>query len=746
MIIVRIELRHFGRFGEAAFDFAPGLNLVTGPNEAGKSTLMTAIPAVLFGLRDKERFRSWGREGSCSAALVVQTAKQTAVRIEREILSDRVLLTETDRHGTVLLSFEGKIAPLGRSSERAAYLEHLERIAGHADEELFRASLFFAQGSLEIDAPGEIASRIKTLLSGCAEVDYDLVLDTLSDDYFAITRENPWGKDKAKDRELEEVRSRIKALESLWHAGRDRIGEQERLQQEIAAVRARLAEQKGQLAEGKRYLDWVRRQWQIEEKEASLRKDYQRVQKTAGQVGDLQAELTELQRELGRTGLPAELPEALPQLLGGAESIRKELITLQEEMTRLRRERALLGEAPWKPAVALSGLVLLGFGVAGKGAATYLAIGGAISVLIWGGFLYRLLRLNAARAALGGQLDQVGQRRGEALAALAEIEESVRCLGLPASAVEMVKMEKSLDRHRSLILRIKEVQSALRVLDQSDAIAGEGQDLTRELAVLAQRRELDRPARAEILRPADLPEAEGKLAGLETEIAAGEEELLALTRREAEVRGEGGSVDPCRLEEEGEALREREACLVRRKSALALACDLLRGAVDDFRNTYVDRFSGEIGQALALITRNRYQAVRLDDNFNPQVQVRDDLWQDVDRLSRGAQDAVFFAVRLALTRHLTRNRHLPLLLDDPFVHLDKFRLAEMLKLLERVAAEHQLILFSHSDTLLHRAEKGGWRIVPLAETPGRLHPPTPAKPREKEKEKPADVAAQLSLL
>jgi DNA repair exonuclease SbcCD ATPase subunit len=402
MMISRIELRHFGRFVEADFDFKTGINLVTGPNEAGKSTIMAAIPAVLYGLRDKERYRPWGREGSCSAALILQTAKGTEVRIEREIISDRVTLTEIDQQGMVLLSFEGKIAPLGRSSERALYLEHLERITGHADEEIFRASLFFAQGSLEIDAPGEIASRIKTLLSGCAEVDYDQVLESLHEDYFAITRENPWGKDKARERELEVVRIRLKELETLWTAGRSHFVEEERLQQQIAAVRAELAEKKGQLAEGKRYLEWVRRQWQLEEKEASLQKDYSRVQKVAGKVDDLQEELIELQKNLTYTGLPFEIPESLPQLLTGAEVIRKELITLQEEMTRLRRARSLLGDAPWIPAVVLSVLVLVGFGLFGKGATNFLALGGILTVLIWGFFVFRLMRLNAVRAALGG--------------------------------------------------------------------------------------------------------------------------------------------------------------------------------------------------------------------------------------------------------------------------------------------------------------------------------------------------------
>ncbi len=51
----------FGRLVDRTFSFEPGLNVVVGPNEAGKSTLAAAIVASLYGLQrgEKERWRPW---------------------------------------------------------------------------------------------------------------------------------------------------------------------------------------------------------------------------------------------------------------------------------------------------------------------------------------------------------------------------------------------------------------------------------------------------------------------------------------------------------------------------------------------------------------------------------------------------------------------------------------------------------------------------------------------------------------
>lgn len=64
-------------------------------------------------------------------------------------------------------------------------------------------------------------------------------------------------------------------------------------------------------------------------------------------------------------------------------------------------------------------------------------------------------------------------------------------------------------------------------------------------------------------------------------------------------------------------------------------------------------------------------------------------------LSRGAIQQLYFAIRLSLIKILTGDRKLPLILDDPFVDFDSYRLKEALAIIKMLLAEgFQCLLFT----------------------------------------------------
>jgi uncharacterized protein YhaN len=79
-------------------------------------------------------------------------------------------------------------------------------------------------------------------------------------------------------------------------------------------------------------------------------------------------------------------------------------------------------------------------------------------------------------------------------------------------------------------------------------------------------------------------------------------------------------------------------------------------------------------------------------------------------LSAGAADQLYLSVRLACADMLSGGCRLPLIMDDPFASFDRNRLDRVLLLLAELAADYQILLFTHDPYTLDsisRMEKEG---------------------------------------
>ena len=145
-----------------------------------------------------------------------------------------------------------------------------------------------------------------------------------------------------------------------------------------------------------------------------------------------------------------------------------------------------------------------------------------------------------------------------------------------------------------------------------------------------------------------------------------------------------------RKEELQEALRRREE----EYDALTLAMDALKRA-----NTHLqERFSPELnrlaGQYLSRLTGQRYASVTLNRELEgAAARAGDVLPRSALYLSRGTADQLYLAVRLAVCR-LCLPEKPPLVLDDALAAFDDERLGLALELLEELAGEQQVLLFT----------------------------------------------------
>lgn len=67
-VIKKLKLKNFKRFEDFEVDFTPNINLIIGDNEAGKSTILTALELVISG--SAARVESIGLENIFSMSVI----------------------------------------------------------------------------------------------------------------------------------------------------------------------------------------------------------------------------------------------------------------------------------------------------------------------------------------------------------------------------------------------------------------------------------------------------------------------------------------------------------------------------------------------------------------------------------------------------------------------------------------------------------------------------------------------------
>jgi uncharacterized protein YhaN len=104
-----LRIDGFGKLADRTFAFGPGLNVVVGPNEAGKSTLAAALVASLYGLQrgEKERWRPWAGS-TFGTTLTYETADGARWEVRREFDRDAKGLRVYDADGNDAAARVGK--------------------------------------------------------------------------------------------------------------------------------------------------------------------------------------------------------------------------------------------------------------------------------------------------------------------------------------------------------------------------------------------------------------------------------------------------------------------------------------------------------------------------------------------------------------------------------------------------------------------------------------------------------------
>ena len=235
------------------------------------------------------------------------------------------------------------------------------------------------------------------------------------------------------------------------------------------------------------------------------------------------------------------------------------------------------------------------------------------------------------------------------------------------------------------------VQDALNLHDEADA-ARRAADVARDRydAVCAALGE-----QKLVPVPAEVDTADWTLAAAQQALLQVQSQRAALRSRLDQSQGRAAALgDPAVLEAEREQLTARIARLTARYAALERAEAALSQADGALQTRFSPQIGKLAGELLGAMTDGRYDTVLLDRKLRAEArQTGESITRELLYLSGGTADQVYLAVRLAICR-LALGEDTPLILDDALVRFDDRRMKSALALLREEAKTRQIILFT----------------------------------------------------
>lgn len=314
MRLRRLDLIRYGRFTDSSLELPrgePDLHIVVGPNEAGKSTVRSAVGDLLFGIPTRSTLNFVHDYGSMRIGAVLERDGEELEVRRRKGNRDTLLAADDTR----LRSGEQALSPFLQGADRSFFermfsLDHLLLRAGGRD---------ILQGG------GDDASE-KLFAAGAGIQGLQRRLKSLEDEAAGL-----WTVRRSKDRKFYIAEDKLKAADS------------QRRENTVSADRWREL----QRAYADRQGEHDQLHAQIDQAERELTK-LARIRRVARNA----ARKSSLEREIEGLGSVAELPEGSADRLRNAEEqCRRASLLLKAERSKLEKAKAERDSIQWDQVV-----------------------------------------------------------------------------------------------------------------------------------------------------------------------------------------------------------------------------------------------------------------------------------------------------------------------------------------------------------------------------------------------------------
>ena len=689
---IRSMTATFGKLENASLSLEPGLNVLQGPNEWGKTTWCAFLTAMLYGidtrshstkslLADKERYAPWS--GSPMEGRLELTWEGRSITIERR-----------SRGRTPFGVFRAYETETGLDIPELTAANCGQVLLG-VEKSVFQRSSFIRMADLPVSQDEALRRRLNTL----------------------VTTGEETGAAEALAQKLRELKNRCRVNRStgLLPQAQAKCRQLEESLSELLALREQARRHRLRLEELDRHRLALENHKTALEYEAALGYD-QKLRETRNTLANARAELSARETACGNHPSVEEAEQALIRLA-----------QLRDTRQAMLLEQQMLSPAPddWTPPAVFRGLepeqalsqAELEYRVYRENSRKrpfpwywllLALLGAAASFWIphWIGKAVGILTVLAGIVLFAGSQADLRRRAATVQALLAryaplEPEQWVsaardygsRCTRLRKARSQFEQEQAALS---SRLAALEQEITALSSRDwdairQDHILLGQASREYRRAAELVRtlesaRREVPAPS-----LPDDMTYTSQETARLLSDCAQEQRQLqlklgTALGRMEAMDTEE---VLRQRLEAEQNRVRELEDTC----AALELALDTLAQASAELQRRFAPAITHRAQALFARLTEGRYDRLSLSEDFSitagaqSEATLRSPLWR-----SDGTADQLWLALRLALSETLAQDA--PLILDDALVRFDDRRLQTALEVLAELSRNRQILLFT----------------------------------------------------
>lgn len=717
----------FGCLDHQTLELKEGLNILTMPNEGGKSTWCAFLRVMLYGLNTRER----DKKGFLADKTRYQPWNGGAM--EGELLCTwqgrDILVRRCTKGQTPMGAFECTYADTG-APVPGLTADNLGDVLIGVSRGVFERSAFLGQAALPVSQTPELEKRLSALVSsGEEEVSASQVVDTLAE-WQRKRQYRSKGAIPTLEARRSELESALEAVRDVTAQIRDSKTEIDRYEEMRAKLKHQLdlyqvrqdsaqaeayAKAEGELKQAQSQLERLR--GQLPAGGLPPKADLERGRDQVAELRGLDNSLKQAAQAVPEA--EAALEEARqrtedPVFSGDAAAARRSAREAERELDELERKGVQAGRFAWLfPAVAAA-LAVAGFaaGWIGTGGFALVPSMAALAVLIAGtalGLVWRRIKGKSAAAARA-LLERFHVQRREDLTPAAE-DYCARLAGAEKAQEELERL-----RQNQTELQAKRDGEWQELRGLVDTFAPEVKDVfgfsaavTRGLTLLDA---LDRAERGResAQRLFDMVAQRGK--GHAGSIA--EEPTVTLEQAEAGFQEaerrlnlhhnelsmalgrQGGMGDAETIQAELESIDRSLEGLHRDYDAIRIAREALEEADTEMRSRFSPELNRRAGAYLAALTGSKYDKVLLNRELEARTEERGGIaLRSVLSLSQGTADQLWLAVRLAVCDlALPKEEPCPLVLDDALVNLDDRRVVPALELLGKLARERQILLFT----------------------------------------------------